>query len=291
VARRLLGGLIEEAGVADVEELQRRIAASDEAAKVQGRAAASEGELERRLEAAGTAEAARLREELPKSRVAEWDDLARLARERVGSLQNERDGVLRQHQDRARDRKRLEESSDVMDFELAKSSLEQELSEVVDEWRRLRLAGSLIEAALERFEAQHQPGVLSEASRLFAAVTDGRYPRIVQSEGRTGFSVVTAEGTHRGPEELSQGTTEQLYLCIRLGLVAELARGGRSLPVVMDDVLVNFDDERAAAMAGVLRDFARDHQVLFFTCSSWTRDLLLAAGSDVSLRSLSAATG
>ena len=53
-----------------------------------------------------------------------------------------------------------------------------------------------------------------------------------------------------------------------------MARAGRSLPVVMDDVLVNFDDERAAAMARVLGTFAESHQVLFFTCSSRTRDLL-----------------
>jgi uncharacterized protein YhaN len=286
VSRGALQALLEEAGVAEVEELQRRIAAAEEAAKLQARVAAAEGELERRLEAAGVDEANRLREELPKGRVSEWEEHARRAGERVTLLQKERDGILRQHQDRARDRERLEESTGVMDFELMKTAREQELREVIDEWRRLRLAGRLIEAALERFEAKHQPGVLREASRLFASVTDGRYPRIVQSEGRTGFSVVTADGTHRSPEELSQGTTEQLYLCVRLGLVAELARGGRSLPVVMDDVLVNFDDQRAAAMARVLRDFATEHQVLFFTCSSWTRDLLVAAGSDVSLRSL-----
>ena len=197
-----------------------------------------------------------------------------------------RDAVLREHQDHARACQELEQSTDVIDLELHRNALEQQLHDVVDDWRRLRLAARLMEVALERFEGRHQPGVLREASRLFDRVTAGRYPRIVQSDARAGFSVLTAEGTHRDPADLSRGTTEQLYLCIRLGLVAELARSGRGLPVVMDDVLVNFDDRRAAATAGVLADFASDHQILFFTCSSRTRDLLAAAGPQVDVRFL-----
>ena len=48
---------------------------------------------------------------------------------------------------------------------------------------------------------------------------------------------------------------------------------------MLDDVLVNFDPERARAMAAVLGDFARRHQVLYFTCHPGTRDLLMACGA------------
>ena len=284
--REELRGLLDEAGAEDVEQLQRQIAASREAQQQQGRIEAMEAELARRLAAVGSPEAAVLSAELPGGRVAEWEERATRAAERVDELGRSRDAILREHQDRARDRQRLEASTVVMDLELRKASLEQELREVIDEWRQLRLAGRLIEAALERFERQHQPGVLREASQLFAQVTGGRYARIVQSDGRAGFSVVSNEGTHRGLGELSRGTTEQLYLCIRLGLVAELARAGRSLPVVTDDVLVNFDDARAAAMAKVLGAFADEHQLLFFTCSSRTRDLITSTGSNVDCRVL-----
>ena len=79
--------------------------------------------------------------------------------------------------------------------------------------------------------------------------------------------------------QLSRGTTEQLYLSIRLGLAQELARRGVALPLVMDDVLVHFDPERARGMAEVLGVFAREHQVLFFTCHPATRDLLMQHGA------------
>jgi uncharacterized protein YhaN len=54
----------------------------------------------------------------------------------------------------------------------------------------------------------------------------------------------------------------------------------------MDDVLVNFDDQRAASMAALLAEFASEHQLLFLTCSASTRDLLAAAQSDVEVRTL-----
>jgi uncharacterized protein YhaN len=287
-SRAALSALLREAGVPDVGALQLAIATAAQAAELDARVATAEQELSRRLDAAGEEEAEALGQELPGGALDTWRERAASAEARSVHILAERDEVLREHQDRARDRERLEASTDVMDLELQKSALEQELHDVLDDWRRLRLSAQLIEEALRRFEEAHQPGVLREASTLFARVTGGRYPRIVQADGRESFVVVAADGTHRSPSELSQGTKEQLYLCIRLGLVAELARNGRSLPVVMDDVLVNFDDERAIAMAEVLAAFAEEHQLLFFTCSSRTRDLLSTTAPEAEIRQIGA---
>jgi uncharacterized protein YhaN len=285
VVRESLTALLEEAGVEDTEELERRLAGRDAARELAEKIARAEEALARRITSGGPDEAAYLRERLPSGRVADWEERASATQERIARIRAQRDEVLREHQDAARSCERLEGSTAVMDLELRKSALEQELREVLDEWRRLQLARGLIDAALERFEARHQPGVLRGASRLFNEVTGGRYPRIVQSDQeRAGFSVLNEEGMHRSPKELSRGTAEQLYLCVRLGLVAELARTRVPLPVAMDDVLVNFDDERAAAMAEVLATFATDHQLIFFTCSSRTRDLLVGARNDVDER-------
>jgi uncharacterized protein YhaN len=75
-------------------------------------------------------------------------------------------------------------------------------------------------------------------------------------------------------DELSRGTSEQLYLALRFGLIEEFARHGEPLPVVMDDILVNFDADRAARAASAIRDLASRHQVLYFTCHRWTAELL-----------------
>src|SRR5208283_2781793 len=68
-------------------------------------------------------------------------------------------------------------------------------------------------------------------------------------------------------EVLSRGAREQLFLSLRLALAAHFARRGAPLPLILDDVLVNFDIERAKAAAQVSRDFAaQGHQMLVFTC-------------------------
>jgi hypothetical protein len=52
-----------------------------------------------------------------------------------------------------------------------------------------------------------------------------------------------------------------------LALVAAYARRGIHLPMILDDVFVNFDAGRTKIACAVLRDFARQgHQLLVFTC-------------------------
>jgi hypothetical protein len=73
---------------------------------------------------------------------------------------------------------------------------------------------------------------------------------------------------------LSRGAREQLFLSLRLSLAAYFARRGSPLPLILDDVLVNFDMERAKAAAQVLRDFAaQGHQMLVFTCHEHIAEL------------------
>jgi len=57
-----------------------------------------------------------------------------------------------------------------------------------------------------------------------------------------------------------------LYLAIRLGLIARSGAVGSSLPVLMDDVLVNFDPERRTGAVEAIAQLAEERQVVFFTC-------------------------
>jgi len=173
----------------------------------------------------------------------------------------------------------LEASDEVPTLEGEWSALTAELEDAVRDWRLLAAAAGFVAEAVREFERTRQPAVLREASRAFAGVTAGRYERITQDERGAALTVVERGGLRKqAGGELSRGTTEQLYLAVRLGLAGELARRGTALPLIMDDVLVNFDPERAAAMAAVLGEAAAQHQVLFFTCHPGMRDLLVAGG-------------
>ncbi|MGH2446326.1 MAG: ATP-binding protein, partial [Candidatus Limnocylindria bacterium] len=146
-------------------------------------------------------------------------------------------------------------------------------------WAVRAITLKLLEETRSRYERERQPDVLRAATAHFARITDGRYARIVTPPGDATVRVETEGGTGRITDELSRGTAEQLYLALRFGLIEEFARNAEPLPVVMDDILVNFDAARADRAAAAIRDLAERHQVLYFTCHRPTAELLDPTGA------------
>ncbi|MFH0980078.1 MAG: hypothetical protein V2A79_00880 [Planctomycetota bacterium] len=134
------------------------------------------------------------------------------------------------------------------------------------QWTRLAIAKRLLLHARKKFEEEQQPKVVRDAAEFFAAMTCGRFAKVIAPVGADTIEVVTAGGERRKPEELSRGTAEQLYLALRFGYIRLRAADHERPPVVMDDILVNFDPQRAAEAAAAILKLAGEHQVLFFTC-------------------------
>jgi uncharacterized protein YhaN len=141
-----------------------------------------------------------------------------------------------------------------------------ELRDRAGEWARLTLARAMLERQMTRFSAQQQPRLIESVSKLFAGMTRARYARVAQRIDT--FVAVRADGTEVRPEALSTGTREQLYLAVRLAYIDSYGARAEPLPLCLDDVLVNFDDERAAATLDALGRFASEGrtQVLLLTC-------------------------
>ena len=82
-------------------------------------------------------------------------------------------------------------------------------------------------------------------------------------------------------EALSRGAREQLYLAFRIALVEDLGERKAALPLVLDDILVNFDPARAEAALDLLARLADTHQVLALTCHERVRDAFAQRGAGV----------
>lgn len=143
-----------------------------------------------------------------------------------------------------------------------------------DEYIVLALASKLLSLAQERYEIERQPEVVKGAASAFARMTNGRYPRLSVPLGRDAIEVFDEASAAAAPDRLSRGTAEQLYLALRLGLVDQLGEIGAGLPVLMDDVLVNFSPDRLEPAAAAIADLAERRQVVFFTCHPATAALL-----------------
>ena len=150
------------------------------------------------------------------------------------------------------------------------------------QWSACALARELLMRAKNTFERERQPQVIRLASTIFASITGGSWRGISASLDDTSLQILPHYGEALSPEALSRGTQEQAYLALRLAYIQNHAERGTPLPVIMDDVLVNFDPQRAARAARTFIELSegrhgRPHQLLYFTCHPHMAALLREA--------------
>lgn len=161
-------------------------------------------------------------------------------------------------------------------------TIRHQTDEGIHKWKVVDSFSSLLASVYKKYEKDRQPDTLKEASRYLKRMTNGRYIRIWTPLAEDVLIVEDGNGRQLPIEVLSRGTREQLFLSLRLALVAGYKRRGVQVPVILDDVLVNFDSDRTESAAKVIADFARaGHQVLVFTCHRHIKDIFANLQVDV----------
>jgi uncharacterized protein YhaN len=267
-AEESLRAFLAASGAADEPGFQERLRAFRERQEL----AAVIQDLEKRIAPGGGP--------LDPNAVEEWRRQAAGLRARLPETQALRDQAIGEQRLAGDAIRRIAESTAALSIKAELECLQTELAAARREWRVAKLARDLVGRTLQEFTRTRQPAVLEEASLAFARITAGAYQRILQDEDGESLVICDREGLRKRPEELSRGAAEQLYLCLRLALAAEFGRRTAPLPLVMDDVLVNFDPERARAVACELIRFSREHQVLIFTCHPETARLFAEAAPE-----------
>ncbi len=145
-------------------------------------------------------------------------------------------------------------------------SLKEVVRSLTKEWSLNRLSQALIRMARARYEKEVQPDVISEAARFFRHITLGKYSSLVASPGESRIEVICQDRSRKDINQLSRGTAEQLYLSLRFGFIQEYSKRAEPLPLMMDEILVNFDPSRSRATAEAVVELSREHQILYFTC-------------------------
>lgn len=109
--------------------------------------------------------------------------------------------------------------------------------------------------------------MVASASTYFSLMTGGRYPRLVadESEEKPVLRAERSDGAVIGIEAMSEGTADQLYLALRLAALELRWASHPQMPLVLDDVLISSDDERAANILRALQRFSEGGQVMLFT--------------------------
>ncbi len=205
----------------------------------------------------------------------ELADITRDGQQRIGDILTkhlqEKGRVEQQLQD-------LEHNDRLTSAMLEHQMLLAQLDMQTQRWAVKAIVQHLLEKARQIYERERQPAVLREASKFFQVMTEGKYVRIMVPLGEMRLEITPQHGMSRTTDVLSRGTAEQLYLSMRLAFVREYAKHAGPLPLVVDDIFVNFDPGRAQAAMKILGEIAQTHQVLVFTChphvTQWFQETL-----------------
>ena len=142
------------------------------------------------------------------------------------------------------------------------------MRDVAEQYVRIRSAATLLQWAIDRYRREKQAPLLKRAGEMFAILTLGSFIDLrveFEDQDRAHLAGTRPDGTSVSVGGMSDGTSDQLYLALRLASVDEYLSRAHPLPFVADDLFVNFDDSRAAAGFEVLGQLGRTTQVLFFT--------------------------
>ncbi|KOR29819.1 hypothetical protein TI04_07700 [Achromatium sp. WMS2] len=135
---------------------------------------------------------------------------------------------------------------------------------------RLKLAIAVLEQQIENYRQLNQTPLLIEASRIFSALTLGSFSRLESTFVNDGKQVLCGYRNHTQAlpitvENMSDGTRDQLFLALRIASIKHHFSHTESIPLIADDILVNYDDERSMATLRQLLDLSNHTQIIVFT--------------------------
>ena len=154
--------------------------------------------------------------------------------------------------------------------ELAERSQEvlAELKDAVEHYAVIHMASTVLRKEIERYREAKQGPILKGASEIFSTLTSNSFETLVSDFDeqdnpiligiRPSKEKVTVDG-------MSDGTCDQLYLSLRLASLEQRLLASEPIPLILDDILINFDDDRSRAALKVLANFSKKTQIIFFT--------------------------
>ena len=186
----------------------------------------------------------------------------------IAELEQRRDEELKAAQAAKSELKAMDGGATAAEAEEEIQHLLSRIRTLAEEYARLKLAGVLLRKAIDGYRDKNQGPILNRASELFSELTGGSFialqPRF-DDKGNPVLVGVRQDGSHVEVAGMSDGTCDQLYLALRLASLEMYVRKHRPIPFIVDDILINFDDDRAIAALKSLAQLARHTQVIFFT--------------------------
>lgn len=162
-------------------------------------------------------------------------------------------------------------SSAAADANQRMALIKSRIQKNVIEYAALHVAITALNRAISNYREQNQDNLLGMAGEFFRTLTSNAFSgiEIENDNGEDVLKAVRADSDRADARVmvsgLSDGTRDQLFLALRLAGIQQHLKEREPVPLIVDDVLVNFDDDRSRATLACLAELARDTQVVIFT--------------------------
>ncbi|MBO7252562.1 MAG: AAA family ATPase [Oscillospiraceae bacterium] len=189
--------------------------------------------------------------------MTEGETLQQLA-ERTTQLQ-QLQNRLGQHQGR------MESLGNPADLRSQLAQKQRRITALENTYGALSIAQETLAKAREELQRRFAPKITRQAQAYLSQMTHGRYNSVTMDTELALKAGAVSEDVLRDACWRSDGTMDQLYLALRLAVAEALTPG---TPLILDDVLVRFDDQRMASALDVLDSLSGSRQVILFSCHS-----------------------
>ncbi|MGE5177619.1 MAG: AAA family ATPase [Bacteroidota bacterium] len=154
---------------------------------------------------------------------------------------------------------------DAENLEMLEELIGAEETELARERRQrdaLLLALDVLRDSVIAYQQQHVGRLAESAGVTLARLTGGKYQSVALDSD---FGVTLATGKRQVPlESLSRGARDAFYLALRAALARELA-AREPVPLLLDDPIAHFDEERRGTLLALLEELSREIQVVLLT--------------------------
>jgi uncharacterized protein YhaN len=155
---------------------------------------------------------------------------------------------------------------DPASLDAEREQLTARLNALRAQYDALELALDALNQANAALQTRFSPQLNREAAQIMARLTNGRYESVLLDDSLSISAKTTDDVLSHPLAALSVGTGDQLCLAVRLA-IARLTLPADA-PLILDDALVMFDDERLGTAMALLQEEAAHRQILLFTCQS-----------------------
>lgn len=134
------------------------------------------------------------------------------------------------------------------------------------EYDAISLALEVLTSAGNTLQTRFSPALGEKSANIFTKLTRGKYNKVLLDRDMTPSAQESGSFLSHEALLLSQGTADQLYLAVRLAICDLVLPAEKHIPILLDDALVTFDDDRMAAALDYLVELSETRQVILFTC-------------------------